>query len=96
MTDDEQLTLWVGATRYHLGRMTYAVQDFCELLCKQWASLPEPTRKIIHRDVEQEFAQDDDMRELGRTEDAPPLRLPLGMDCDRKQWEKVRKLWGQE
>ena len=96
MNDDQQLTLWVGATRYHLGRMTYAVRDFCELLRQEWARLPEETRKIIQRDIEQEFAQDDDMRALGRKEDAPPLRLPLGMDCDRAQWEKVRKLWEGE
>jgi len=91
VSDDEQLTLWVGATRYHLGRMTYAVQDFCELLRKQWATLPERTQKIIARDVDEAFTHDDECRASKTTH-----FRPLGMDCDRKQWEKVRKLWGQE
>ena len=30
MTDDQQLTLWLGATRYYLGRETYAVGQDCD------------------------------------------------------------------
>ncbi len=87
MTDDQQLTLWVGACRYYMGRRTYAVSDFCDMLRHQWASLPEQTRKIIRRDLEEAFHIDDDFRRQ-KTE-----ARYLGADCDRAAWEKVRKLW---
>ncbi len=92
MTDDQQLTLWLGATRYYLGRRTYAVADFCGMLRRQWAFLPEATRKIIERDVGEAFQLDDEMRRWGPERDASRWR-PLGDDCDRKQWERVRALW---
>lgn len=87
MTDDEKLTLWVGATRYHLGRMTYAVHDFCDLLIRQWGNLPERAQWIIKRDVGEAFDRDDEAREEGRD------YKPLGHDCDRAAWERVRRLW---
>jgi hypothetical protein len=71
--------------------MTYAVQDFCELLRKHWASLPERTQKIIARDVDEAFKHDDEYRAYEKTS-----YRPLGMDCDRAEWEVVRKLWRQE
>ena len=86
-------TLWIGATRYYLGRMTYAVSDFCEALRAEWARLPESVRGIIKRDIEAEFDRDDKYRtaHVGR----PPFSgcHPLGQDCDRRQWERVRELW---
>lgn len=87
MSDDELATLWIGATRYYLGRMTYAVADYCELLIEQWSLLPESVKKMIKKDVEQEFTLDDAARRF-RDEN-----LPLGMDCDRLSWERVRTLW---
>lgn len=86
MTDDELTTLWLGATRYYMGRMSYAVSDFCDLLRNQWPSLPERARNLIMRDVKQEIAADDDDRASGRE------YFRLGHDCDRKQWDKVASL----
>lgn len=86
MTNDEQLTLWVGAFRYYLGRMTYAVGEFCWLLINQWPELPEMVRILIQRDLEEAFERDDKLRQNG------PY-TPLGADCDRAEWEKVRSLW---
>ena len=86
MTDEDKLTLWVGSFRYYCGRMTYAVMDFCELLCREWPNLPEHTQNLIHFELEEEFYRDDKIRPNDQY-------APLGMDCDRKEWEKVRALW---
>lgn len=80
----------VSATRYCLGRMTYVVGDCTAWLVKLWPLLSESTRKILQRDIEEHFAQDDEDRAAGREHKA------LGWDCDRKEWERVRKLWENE
>ena len=87
MNRDEELTLFVGATRYYLGRMTYAVDDFCRILITNWKSFSEETKNTIRRDVETEFDMDDKARVRG------DQHKPLGHDCDRKSWERVRNLW---
>lgn len=71
--------------------MSYAVSDFCELLIKNWHSMPENLKVILQRDIEEQFELDDRFRADGQT-----TRLPLGMDCDRASWEQVRKLWKLE
>ncbi len=83
----KEITLWLGATRYYLGRRTYAVSDFCELLIENWGSLEEKTKNLLIRDIEQEFEDDDRARLEGRD------YKPLGDNCDRESWEKVRNLW---
>lgn len=80
--------LWSGAVRYYLGRMSAGVGVFCEMLAAIWPILPEDTRAIIERDIEEEFRMDDLKRARGETK-----FLPLGMDCDRESWERVRRLW---
>lgn len=87
MNDYQTTTLWLGAFRYYCGRMTYAVSDFCDLLIANWPMLPEATKKLIQRDLEEEFGRDDEARE--RHSDY----LPLGNACDRMKWEQVRALW---
>jgi hypothetical protein len=87
MSPQHQLTLWVGATRYYMGRMSYAVSDFCNLLIGSWNELGENTKAIIQRDVEEEVVRDDESRKRGDS------FHPLGHDCDRKSWEHVIKLW---
>lgn len=82
--DDEKLTLWLGAFRYYLGRMTYAVSDFCELLIKQWETLPERTKALIKKELAVAIREDDENRLDGK------YYPGLGHDCDRHQWLKVR------
>ena len=77
MTDQQQVTLWLGATRYYMGRMTYAVSDFTELLAQEWPNLGWTVRALIERDVEAEFKRDDEARADGRQ------HLPLGMEIGR-------------
>lgn len=77
----------IAATRYCIGRMSYIVGDCADWLIKIWPILNEKTKSIIQRDIEEEFRRDDEARA-----DERPYK-PLGMDCDRQQWEKVRALW---
>jgi hypothetical protein len=87
MNTAQEITLWLGATRYYLGRMSYAVGDFVDMLVKKWPTMNEATQQIIRRDIEAEFERDDDLRQQGSQ------YLPLGQDCDRAEWERVRRLW---
>lgn len=87
MNNSEKLTLWLGATRYYLGRMTYAVSMFCDLLIKEWSDLPKDTQGIIKRDIEEEYER------YAKYEQGIIKVSPLGMDMDKQQWDKVRELW---
>ena len=87
----DEITLWVGATEYYLGRMSYTVDSFCNLIVKNWNLLTEPTKILIKRTVEERFERDDFFRKNKENDDRG--WFPLGMDCDRESWEKVRNLW---
>lgn len=85
---DHQVAVW--ATRYCLGRMTYVVGSCIEWLIQVWPELHEEARAIIKRDIEEAFAEDDrDREKLG----GELGYKRLGMDMDRREWERVRKLW---
>lgn len=73
--------------RYVLGRMTYAVSQWCDWAVDNWDDIPEGEKNIVIRELEEAFDQDDSARDSGR-----PF-LPLGHDCDRRQWERVRSLY---
>lgn len=77
----------IAATRYCLGRMTYVVGECAAWLIKIWPLLSEQTKAIVQRDIEEAFARDDADRADGRE------RKALGWDSDRREWERVRKLW---
>ena len=91
MTEDQQLELWLGATRYYLGRMTASVSSFCDTLIQEWDHLPQGCRQLIQRDIEEAFHRDDWQRtqhgHIGR------MLYALGHDCDRAAWTRVRGLW---
>lgn len=76
-----------AAHRYCMGRMTYIAGDCADWLVSIWPELPDNVRTIIQRDTEEAFASDDEARAEKRA------RLPLGHDCDRREWERVRALW---
>jgi hypothetical protein len=80
----------VASFRYCLGRRTY-MSDVCsEWIVKMWPQFSERNQKVIQRDLEEAFRDDDQQRAEGDT------YKTLGDDCDRKAWEKVRALWTQE
>lgn len=76
-----------SAVRYCIGRMTYMPSVCADWLLSVWHLLPPSKQEIIKRDVEEAFDRDDRDRELNAS------YLALGWDCDRSQWERVRKLW---
>lgn len=85
--------VWLGATRYYIGRMSSATATFCTVLATSWDKLPVGTRKLLRREVEATFDLDDELR-AARSQGLSTGPLPLGTDCDRAQWERVRHLWG--
>ena len=89
MNNFDEITLWLGATRYYLGRMSIAVGTFCDMLIANWSSFNESTKNLLIRDIEEEFDRDD----LARLEGED--YKPLGHDCDRQNWVRVRSLWRQ-
>ncbi len=77
----------IAAVRYCLGRMTYITSDCSEWLVAQWPNIMPRARAVIQRDIDEAFARDDEAREAGDS------YKPLGWDCDRAVWQKVRELW---
>ena len=88
MTNNEQQCLWLGALRYYMGRETYAVSEFCELLIKSWPDINDVTQLIIKRDLEREIE-----RRKERAGWTLSADMPLGMDMDYQEWLKVQELW---
>jgi len=86
----DQEVMVIAAFRYSLGRMTYIVKDCCDWLIEQWPNFREGTRALIQKELEAAFERDDLAR---RRIYAEFNHRPLGHDCDREQWERVRRLW---
>jgi hypothetical protein len=80
----------ISAFRYCVGRQTYVVQACADWLISIWPMLGANTKAVIQRDLEREFEMDDNARM--REENYKPL----GWDCDRRDWERVRALWKGE
>lgn len=78
----------VATFRYCLGRQTYIVQECADWLLLHWPVIEKPVRDLIQRELERAFEQDD----RARAGDAQGYK-PLGWDCDRREWERVRSLW---
>lgn len=76
-----------AAVRYCIGRKTYIVSDCVEWVLDNWDNFTESTQGIIRKDIETELVRDNYARLNGDT------FLPLGHDCDRAQWERLRGLW---
>ena len=87
LSESEAMTVWVGATRYYLGRRSYAVAAHVDALVRHWPTLPADVRAIISRDVHVVASADNLARAGGSLE-----RLPLGQDMDRNQWLRVLEL----
>ena len=77
----------IAAVRYCLGRRTYIVGDCVDWMREHWHAWTPNMRSVIQRDVEEEFRRDDEARARGDE------YKPLGMDMDRKEWERARLLW---
>lgn len=85
---ESELAFW--SFRYFLGRMTIQTCHFAEQLAKVWTQIDERHRCLIREELEHAFVKDDEAR------NANSKWLPLGMDCDREAWEKVRSAYSNE
>ena len=64
------------------------VGDWCDWFVSNYESIPESEMAIVRRELKEAFKQDDNAR------DRHWDWKPLGMDCDRKQWERVLQIVG--
>ena len=79
----------IAAFRYCMGRQTYIVRHCTDWLADNWQSIPENTKAIIKRDLDEAFTDDDQSRAAGEKHHR------LGMDFDRGAWASVRRLYRQ-
>lgn len=80
----------VATFRYCLGRQTYIVQECADWLTLHWPVIEQPVRNLIQRELEAAFVKDDAIRAAA----GPGTGYkPLGWDCDRREWERVRSQW---
>lgn len=70
------------ATRYLLGRNSYAVTEHVEWLISNWFSIPAGQRYLIETDVEEAF------HELRTNSNA--LGHP---DINKPDWKRLRDVW---
>ncbi len=86
----------MASFRYCLGRMTYIVNECVDWIIPNWDNFHPSIRVLIERELEDEFIRDDDMRQERADASGGDSYLPLGHDCDRRQWERVRELWNKK
>ncbi len=70
----------VCAVDYCLGRQTYITGMCADWLEENWPLFSQKAVDLIQRNVEEAFAKGG---------------AALGADCDRLEWERVRKLWSE-
>ena len=70
----------ICAVRYALGRMSYIVHEVCQYVTFTRKNLSKECIKIIIRDIEEELEMYHRSGNL------------LGMECDEKEWLKLRDL----
>ena len=73
----------IDAVRYAIGRRSYQVGITAAWVRCSWNMLNEHTQAIIRQDIEGEFAAAERTGNYSH----------IGYDCDRKEWEDVRRLW---
>lgn len=76
MTPEEMIL--ICAVRYALGRMSYVVSEVCQYAAMQKDKLSKNCINVIVRDIEEELERFHDLGEK------------LGMECDEKEWLKLR------
>ena len=89
------LVFW--SFRYFLGRMTIATCCFAIDLAKGWEHLDPRIQELIKHELEKEFERDDAARKdiLENEKSIYKHHLPLGHNCDRAAWQKVRDAYNK-
>lgn len=90
------LVFW--SFRYFLGRMTIHASCFADELATCWPHLEPRVQALIKRELEEEFERDDRAREdrEKNPESIYKFSLPLGHDCDRASWQRIRDAYSKE
>lgn len=78
----------LAAFRYCLGRRTYIVSECADWLIANWSEFGDSVKALIQKELEEGFDKDDGHRSSNSN------YRPLGDNCDRAEWERVRALWG--
>lgn len=83
--------------RYFLGRMTIATCCFAIDLATGWEHLDHRIQELIKHELEKEFERDDAARKdiLENEKSIYKHCRPLGHDCDRAAWQKVRDAYNK-
>lgn len=69
------------AFRYCLGRMSYAVQDFCEYAKEHLQGISEKYLRLMDKEIDEAGAI---------SFDSPIQKSGLGMDCDAADWRRLQ------
>lgn len=83
----DSLVFW--SFRYFLGRRSAAAVGFAEELAKAWPMVNDKIKGLISNELNEEFESDDIARSQWHD------RLPLGDDCERAAWQKVRDAYSK-
>ena len=78
------------AFRYCLGRMTYAVQDFCEYAKKNIRRIGTQELELMVKEITKADEEDTERGYVGG------LCSRLGMECDRRDWLLLREVISTE
>lgn len=80
-------TIYFYAFRYCLGRMTYAVSDFCRQATKKIAEIKTLDLDLMDKEITKAEEWD---------KENPDFHGRLGMECDRAEWLKFREVVRKE
>ena len=82
MSEDES-AVYFWAFRYCLGRMTYAVNWYCETATAKIRSILTHDLELMAREISEAEEHDSDPEKC-------KYHHALGMDCDKRDWLKLR------
>lgn len=88
MMTAEESVIYFYAFRYCLGRMTYAVDDFCQQATAKIAEIGTHELKLMEKEITEAEKWDN--------ENPDRFHGRLGMDCDRRDWLKFRDVVRKE
>lgn len=81
LSPDQEITLWIGALDYYLGRMTYAVHTYIDLLKTEYPNLQPATQNLVKSRLKEAFARE----QIRRTEPFAATTI-FGHEVDRQAW----------
>lgn len=86
MTEEESV-IYFYAFRYCLGRMSYAVDDFCKEATRRIRDIGTHELTMMDREITEAQQKDDEDDKDG----VDAMFHRLGMACDRADWLKLRE-----